>query len=188
MVPSYTTIGSIWKGGEVVLVNQTELAECLGVTPRRVRDMIQEGFFQFKDGRKYNLAPCIKEYIAYKLKPANSDGEVDLDKEKAEHERAKKEISQLKLRKMKGEVHEAVYVELYWNEMLLNFANKLETIPSKIAVQVVGETDVQRIIKLLDDSIEEALNELSKYDPTKIESSTDDYSEDDEETEGADDG
>ena len=169
---------------QIMLVNQTELAECLGVTPRRVRDMLQEGFFQFKDGRKYNLAPCIKEYIAYKLKPTNGVGEIDLEKEKAEHERAKKEISQLKLRKMKGEVHEAVYVELYWNEMLLNFANKLETIPSKIAVQVVGETDVQRIIKLLDDSIEEALNELARYDPSQIESSTDDYSDEDEDYEG----
>lgn len=166
-----------------MLVNQTELAECLGVTPRYIRDMIQKGFFQFKDGRKYNLAPCIKEYIAYKLKPKNSDGEIYLEKEKAEHEKAKKEISQLKLRKMKGEVHEAVYVELYWNEMLLNFANKLETIPSKIAVQVVGETDVQRIIKLLDDSVEEALNELSQYDPSQIESNTDDYSDEDEDEE-----
>lgn len=151
-------------------VNQKQLANILGITDRRVRQLREEGFFSFAEsGKKYNLEKCVQEYIEYKIKTETDRGtSIDVEKEKAEHESIKKNISKLKLRKLKKELHEASNVEMFLNEMLINFRNRLLSIPSKVAVQVLGEQDINRIISLLNKEMIETLEELSEYDPDKV--------------------
>lgn len=151
-------------------VNQKELANILGITSRRVRQLREEGFFSFaENGKKYNLEKCVQEYIDYKVKAETNTGtSIDREKEQAEHEQIKKNISKLKLRKLKKELHEASDVELFLNEMLINFRNRLLSIPNKVAVQILGEEDINIIIQILLKEITESLEELSEYDPDKI--------------------
>ncbi|WP_459482099.1 hypothetical protein [Clostridium saccharoperbutylacetonicum] len=151
-------------------VNQKQLANILGITDRRVRQLREEGFFSFAEsGKKYNLEKCVQEYIEYKIKTETNKGtSIDVEKERAEHEQIKKNISGLKLRKLKKELHEASDVELFLNEMLINFRNRLISIPAKVAVQVLGESDINRIISLLQKEMTETLEELSEYDPDKV--------------------
>jgi hypothetical protein len=52
--------------------------------------------------------------------------------------------------------------------MLAAFKNRLETLPTKAAMQVVGMKDLNEIIKVLKTCVDEALNELSGYDPDEI--------------------
>ena len=52
--------------------------------------------------------------------------------------------------------------------MLLAFKAKLEGLPTKMAMQVAGMTDVNEIINTLSKSVREALDELSEYDPQEI--------------------
>ncbi|MBY6931043.1 hypothetical protein [Clostridium botulinum] len=168
-------------------VNQKELANILGITSRRVRQLREEGFFSFaENGKKYSLEKCVQEYIEYKVKAETNTGtSIDREKEQAEHEQIKKNISKLKLRKLKKELHEASDVELFLSEMLINFRNRLLSIPSKIAVQILGEEDINRIIEILQKEMYETLEELSEYNPDKINreknyDSDEDYKEDDE--------
>ncbi|WP_252216164.1 DNA-packaging protein [Clostridium sp. VAP41] len=168
-------------------VNQKELANILGITSRRVRQLREEGFFSFaENGKKYSLEKCVQEYIEYKVKAETNTGtSIDREKEQAEHEQIKKNISKLKLRKLKKELHEASDVELFLSEMLINFRNRLLSIPSKIAVQILGEEDINRIIEILQKEMYETLEELSEYNPDKINreknyDSDEDYEEDDE--------
>lgn len=165
-------------------VNQKELATILGITSRRVRQLREEGFFDFaENSKKYCLEKCVQEYIEYKVKSETKSGtSIDVEKEKAEHEQIKKNISKLKLRKLKTELHEAADVELFLSEMLINFRNRLLSIPHKLAVQIVGEQDVNKIIELLQKEMFETLDELSEYDPEKINREDKiNYDEDDEE-------
>ncbi|WP_321834058.1 DNA-packaging protein [Clostridium butyricum] len=168
-------------------VNQKELASILGITSRRVRQLREEGFFSFvENGKKYSLERCVQEYIEYKVKAETNMGtSIDVEKEKAEHEQIKKNISKLKLRKLKKELHEASDVELFLSEMLINFRNRLLSIPSKVAVQVLGEQDINRIIEILQNEMNETLEELSEYNPEKVNRNENyDYEEDyDEENE-----
>ncbi len=163
-------------------VNQKQLANILGITDRRVRQLREEGFFSFAEGgKKYNLEKCVQEYIEYKIKTETNRGtSIDVEKEKAEHEQIKKNISKLKLRKLKKELHEASDVELFLSEMLVNFRNRLLSIPNKVAVQVLGEQDINRIISLLNKEMIETLEELSEYDPDKVNQEKDIYEYDDE--------
>lgn len=74
----------------------------------------------------------------------------------------------LKLRKLRRETHEASDVEAYLTSMLTAFKNRLETLPAKAAMQVVGMKDINEIIKVLKTCVNESLNELSEYDPDEI--------------------
>lgn len=153
-----------------MVVNQQELARCLGLTARQVRNLRKDyGMFPNDDNKKYALEECIQEYIRFKIEE-ETGRRSNLSKEKvsAEHEEVKKQISLLKLKKLKAELHLAKDVERYLTGMLLAFKAKLEGLPTKMAMQVAGMTDVNEIINTLSKSVREALNELSEYDPQEI--------------------
>lgn len=156
-------------------VNQKELAAILGITARRIRQLRDEyGLFERgltpgKKTKNYCLEKCVQEYINYKLEAEAQQGtSVIKEKEQAEHEQIKKKISILKLRKLRRELHEADDVEEFLTNMLIYFKNHLISIPQKVAPLVMAENDVNKIIEVLEKEIFEALEELSEYDPLKI--------------------
>ena len=151
-------------------VNQKELAECLGVSPRNIRDISRDfGIFEKNESGKYELSTCVKEYIEYKLDLDSSRAKgLNLEALKARHEEIKIQISLEKLREYKAETHKSEDVEEFLSNMLVNFKNKLSTLPSKLAMEIMGETDTNVAIKKVEEEIDIALNELSGYDPNKI--------------------
>lgn len=153
-----------------MVVNQKELAQCLGISTRQVRNLKSEGMFQpVENGRGYALEICIQEYINFKIN-AEMGRSASISKEEiqAEHEEVKKQISILKLRKLRRELHEAADVEAFLSDMLIQFKNRLLSLPSKLAMQISGETDMNQIIQVLTKGMHEALEELSEYDPDEI--------------------
>ena len=151
-------------------VNQKELAECLGVSPRNIRDISRDfGIFEKNESGKYELSTCIKEYIEYKLDLDSSRAKgLNLEALKARHEEIKIQMSLEKLREYKAETHRSEDVEEFLSNMLVSFKNKLSTLPSKLAMEIMGETDTNVAIKKVEEEIDIALNELSGYDPNKI--------------------
>lgn len=151
-------------------VNQKELAECLGVEPRTIRDLTKKcGIFERNESGKYELSTCIKEYIEYKLDLDSSRAKgLNLEALKARHEEIKIQMSLEKLREYKAETHRSEDVEEFLSNMLVSFKNKLSTLPSKLAMEIMGETDTNVAIKKVEEEIDIALNELSGYDPNKI--------------------
>ena len=154
-----------------MVVNQQELARCLGLTARQVRNLRKDyGMFPNDDNKKYALEECIHEYIRFKIEEETGRrSNISKEKVSAEHEEVKKQISLLKLKKLKAELHLAKDVE-----------------PTKMAMQVAGMTDVNEIINTLSKSVREALDELSEYDPQEIDgkvSIVEDIEEDEEEGE-----
>lgn len=152
-------------------VNQKELAKILGMTSRHVRRLREEyGLFAKKDGKRtYTLETCVPEYIEYKLNEAGKAGNAfNKEKQQAEHEKVKKEISIMKLRKLKRQLHEAEDVEIFLEDMLYDFKEQLLSFPHKVSPLIVGEDDVNIIAGLLEKEIYLALSKLSEYDPEKI--------------------
>lgn len=156
-------------------VNQKELAEILGLTDRRIRQLIKDfGLFSaFEAGgkrqKRYNLEKCVQEYISYKVSEETGGG-TSQSKEEAQtrHEEIKIKISQLKLRNLRKELHEATDVEEFLTKMLVAFRARLMVIPQKIGPLAAIEDDVNKIIDLLDKEVLETLETLSEYDPLKI--------------------
>lgn len=169
-------------------VNQKELAQCLGISSRQVRNLRKEGMFQtVKGDRGYILETCVQEYINFKVNAEMGRGAlVSIEKVKASHEEVKRDISVLKLRRLRRELHEAADVEAFLTDMLTRFKNRLLSLPSKMAMRVAGERDINRIIQILTKSIYEALEELSEYDPDRIDGTQTELceTEDEEDEEG----
>ena len=84
----------------------------------------------------------------------------------------KKQISLLKLRKLRRELHEAADVEAYLSNMLIRFKNRLMAVPTKLAMQVSGEEDLNVIIQTIKRELTAVLEELSEYDPDEIDGQT----------------
>ena len=171
-------------------VNQKTLAAALGISDRQVRNLREQGMFEFIPGtKKYDLTNCVSEYIEFKVKAETGRGtSLAIEREKAEHEHFKKELTKLKLRKARGEVHEAADIEDFLCGMLLSFRNHLLSVPQKIAPQILNEADIHVIIKTIEAELLSALDELSEYDPIAINKNSigildEDDDEDDEDSE-----
>lgn len=153
-----------------MIVNQKELAQCLGISARQVRNLRQEGLFEMPSkSRGYILENCVQEYINYKVN-AEMGRSALISKEQiqAQHEEVKKQISILRLRKLRRELHEAADVEAFLTDMLTRFKSRILSLPTKIAMQVAGESDINRIVQSVTKMLNEALEELSEYDPDEI--------------------
>ena len=95
----------------------------------------------------------------YQSRKTTGDG-VNFWAEKALHEKAKRELTELKLEQERGEVYKASEVEAVLTEMLIDFRNKLSGIGHKLAAQLEGKT-ATGICAAIDAEIEQALEELS---------------------------
>ena len=148
-----------------MVVNQKELAQTLGISSRRVRALKEEGLFETsKSGRGYNLETCVQEYIEYKVNAElGRSASISKEKVQAEHEEVKKQISILKLRRLRRELHEAADVEYYLS-------------------------DTNQMIQIIQKDLLDTMEELSEYDPEEIDQgiavdSVEGDEEDDDETE-----
>ena len=90
--------------------------------------------------------------------------EIVLDEERAKHEHIKAQITEIKLKLIRGQVHKAEDVETVMTDMLLKFKNKMMGFPSTLAVKLEGE-DRLEIQKILEREVNDALLELAAYNP-----------------------
>ena len=169
-----------------MLVNQKQLSQYLGISTRRIRELREDGVFKKRDGTaaRYSLEECIQEYIEYKVN-AETGRRTSISKEEvqAEHEEVKKQISVLKLRKLRRELHEASNVEYFLADMLVRFRKHLMAIPPRLAMQVAGEEDIGVLTETIRKEMYKALEELSDYDPDEIDGEEPEMEEDLEEEE-----
>lgn len=151
----------ITKSVNSVTATQTEMGRALGITRQRVSQLIQEGILPTDATNSPYLVKGIKQYCNMK---GENGGDIDFDKERALHEKAKREIAELQLMKMKKQAYSARTVEYVMTEMLSNLRTQLLGLPSKLAPLLEGKTK-EEIYTSMTKEIEEKLSELSSYSP-----------------------
>lgn len=103
---------------------------------------------------------------------ANAIRMLTLDEARTRKLSAEAELAEIELAKAKGDLVPAALVIAAWEEVLRAMKAKLLAIPSKAAPVLAAEDNPGEVQKLLDTEIEEALNELSNYQPTVDATST----------------
>lgn len=171
-----------------VVVSGGILGDLIGVTERRIRQLAEEGVLSRVSKGRYALHGSVKGYIVHlktnrDLKEKEPEGDMDWDKEKAIHERVKREMAEMKLAQMRGELHRSTDVEQVMNDMLASFRTKILAMPSKLAPLLLARDDVNQIRSFVEKECTEALEELARYDPEKFYSGDYIDPEDDEEME-----
>lgn len=158
---------------EALLVSSKVLESLFGVKDRTIRDLADKGIIKRDSHGKYLFWDSVKSYItamrvvneAKNSTNTEDDGtDLDLDEEKAQHERVKRQIAEIKLQLIKGQVHKSEDVEAVMTNMFARFKSKVAALPSKLAKRLEGKsrTEIQRILKT---DIDNVLAELADYSP-----------------------
>lgn len=158
---------------EQLLVSSKVLEALFGVKDRTIRDLADKGIIKRDSHGKYLFWNSAKSYItALKVvnagkgntKTADDKDCLILEEEKAQHEHLKRQITEIKLQLIKGQVHKAEDVEAVMTDMFAKFKSKMTALPSKMAKRLEGKSriEIQRILK---NEIDNALVELANYNP-----------------------
>lgn len=160
---------SVKKDISDVIVNTDVMAELLGFTRQRINQLAKEGVLEKQAPGRFLLLKNMKKYLEFvRVGQAVDDEEgatAQYWEEKALHEKAKREIAELKLAKLKNQMHDAADIEIVLTNMLVTFRNRILAIPQKVAPKTIGIQNLAEIAESINTELLEALTELSEYDP-----------------------
>ena len=158
-------------------VSTKELAQVLGKTTRWINELSREGVLIQSGRGRFLLAENVQRYIEHIEAKFEDQNEIDYAKEKAVHERVKREKAEIELAVMKGQMHRGSDVAAVMNDMVASFRSKILSLPSKLAPQLVGKKEIPVVLAILTEEVHSALTELSEYDPQTFLARSEDYVE-----------
>ena len=150
-------------------VSQKWLAEFLGISTRWLQAMTKDGVLQKEASGKYKLGKAVQAYILYKgggSENINANPK-ELLAEKIKLTRAKAIKEDLEARLMEGEFLDSDVVEEELRAIFNAFKTKIRAIPTKLAPRILGLTTESQVQAAMKGTIDEALKELSRYDPDR---------------------
>lgn len=137
------------------------VADWLALTPRRVRQLRDEGVISERMPGLYEMKPTITRYIMYLRK---GSGKTDLNDERALLTRAKREAADMENDLRRGVLHSSEEIEKGLKTMCLNIRTKLLTLPAKLSPRLSQMSgDQAEIFDELKRAVDETLEELSNY-------------------------
>jgi len=145
----------------VKLCTDKVVADYLALTPRRVRQLRDEGVIAERSPGLYDLRTAVMQYVAY-LRNRNR---ADLNDERAMLTRAKREAAELENELRRGTMHSSEELEQGIKTMCLNIRSRFLTLPAKLAPKLAEMDGSQAdIFDELKRAFDECLEELSHYD------------------------
>lgn len=147
--------------GDVKLmsVSQRQMAAALGLSTTRINQLVTEKILVLDESRADGRLMLFESLQNYFLsKKTTSDG-VNFWTERALHEKAKRELAELKVAQRKGELYEAARVEQFLAECIILFRDKLLGMGHKLAKRLEGKTAAQ-VCDIIDVEVTEFLEEL----------------------------
>lgn len=156
-------VSKCWRS---LQISQNEMGKVIGVTPQRVAQLKKDGTVVADDQGKILLVQSLQNI--HRLDQGDSGAEgVSLDEERALHEKAKREMAEIKLGEMKNDMHSTDDIIYIIGNMVVVFRRTLLSLPSKMATSLAGKSP-EDINEILTKEITRALQELSEFDAEKL--------------------
>lgn len=147
------------------LLKKKDMAESIGISVQAFDKWGVEPVF--REGRSAFF--CVKDVLDNRLSNQHSkrqpESDLDIVKERARLTYHQANIAELDEDVKRGELIPAETVDQVWSDMLASFRAKILAIPTKTAHQFVALTDLSEIQDVIKEHLNEALQELSEYDP-----------------------
>jgi phage terminase Nu1 subunit (DNA packaging protein) len=139
----------------------------LNISSRRIQQMAKSEIIHQKKRGIFSLQDVVQSYIGFLKKgQASSPGEaaaLDYNTEKTLLTKAQREKAELEVAVIRGELHRGEDVRAVMGNMIIACKSKLCSIPSKLAPQLLAQTDIPVLQDIIKREIDEALKELSDY-------------------------
>jgi phage terminase Nu1 subunit (DNA packaging protein) len=146
-------------------LQQKGIAEILGVVPRQVHNLVNEGMpSHLEKGKRYFLAAeCVPWYVEYKIRSAapKSNKNADrLDELELRKEEVAVRSAELKLAREEGRLISIEYLEHQVSTILEGLRGKLLSFAGKNSPELVGMKSPAEARAKLDAAIEEVMQAL----------------------------
>jgi len=152
-----------------MIADRKQMADIFGVTTRTIDTWQKEGLpVVAVPGRpcSFDTVRAIEWRLA--RVGASADGEIDQAHEKARLTRAQADRAELEAAELKGTLIQAEQVAQTWGNVLANVKTRIRSIPTKLAHKLANVRKISEAEELLRDSLDQALEELSAYEPPQI--------------------
>ncbi|MCC8156345.1 MAG: hypothetical protein LIO54_03600 [Oscillospiraceae bacterium] len=155
------------------LVSESEVACVLGVTGRRVRQMVEDGVLEKVGRGKYNLTDCVKRYVAARESAKEPPDELDVKykRARAKREAARADIAKMEADELDGKLHRSEDVAAMTADLLYTVRGAISALPGRLALNMVGLTSAAEASAIIRRETDDVLTGLSQYeyDPAKYE-------------------
>ena len=150
-------------------ISHTWLAQFLGISPRWVLQLTKDGVLEKESSGKYLLGKSVRAYILYKGGGSENitASPKELLAERIKLTRAKAVKEDLEARLMEGELLDGEVVGEELLSLVNAFKTKIRALPTKLAPRILGLTEEAQVQAVMKGTIDEALRELSRYDPER---------------------
>lgn len=154
-------------------VSLSEMAVVLGLTSRRVRQMVDEGIIVTEAENKYPLAESVQAYIKFLSNKLPSEEDTKMEKAKRAAEiklkMAKADRAKMETDELKGNMHRSDDVRMITEDMLYAIRNGLVALPGRLAVDVAACGNAAEAYEVIKKEVHVLMAEIAeyKYDPTR---------------------
>lgn len=150
-----------------IALTKKQLASVAGYTYRRLHDIDMDLPGNKKlfvasedDPKKFDLALFVQRWVAYNKDTAEEENE-ELSVVKAQHERVKKEKTELEVARMKGEYVEIAEVQRLWGNLATIVRGRFVNLARKVAPSLVMIDNPDRIEAIIDRDVRDALTMIA---------------------------
>ncbi|WP_298031643.1 hypothetical protein [uncultured Dysosmobacter sp.] len=167
--------GTTQKITEDTEVNTTELASVLGLSGRRVQQMIQDGTLLTVAKGRLRLADAVQRYIKFiSTDPVDEeDAKIEKGRRKAEAtmKASKATIARLEAQELQGKMHRSEDVAAMTEDLIYTIRGALNALPGRLAVDIVTANTPAEASEIIRKEVYKVMRELAgyRYDPKKYE-------------------
>jgi phage terminase Nu1 subunit (DNA packaging protein) len=134
------------------------------ITPRRYRQLAEEGHVPKPEKGMVDLLPTLRDYIAYQHQRLQGSGSLSLTDERTRLTKIQADRKEIELLKTKGELLPVRDTMAVWSAVIITMKTRLLGFPRKMAPIVYGCAKETEIQELLQREIDEICNELAEPD------------------------
>ena len=145
-------------------VSSQELANILGLTVRHVNRLAGEGMLVKEGPSQFPLAQNIQKYLQFLESKKKREDKTSYWAEKAKHERALRQMSEIRLEQMNNKLHDAKTVEAVMDDMMAFFRKRTLAVADETSSKLVGIKNPAEVCDILTDAVKEALDDMSNYE------------------------
>ena len=160
---------------EYTTISTKEMAILLGITVRRVQQLIQDGLFKTQKKGRLLLIECVRSYLDQITDKTKTADERKLEKAKAAAEVkfkvAKAAMAELQAKELSGKMHRSEDTQVFTQGLIDMVKSSLLQLPGRLAVDLSLCETAEECSILIKDAVKDILREVSEfdYDPEKYE-------------------
>lgn len=146
----------------------SELAGIMGLTPRRLQQLVSEGVLEQVEEGRFLLGESVQRYITHIKGNGRSEEEkkLDLEKKRAEVElkKARAKVAKVEAAELEGSMFRVEDVQSYTEDMITTVKAQIMSLPGRLAVEVATESNPAKCAEIIKTEGRALLRELSEYE------------------------